>query len=96
MRKAAFKKGQRIEYIGERLSTTILDGKEIPVNKKGLVWDVIEEREPRKGYGFIKNDEDGEPLIDPDRDGHNLIRNEYGYQRLLWPESKAEWKIYNP
>lgn len=95
MKKALFEVGDSIEYIGERLSTTEHEGKQVPVNKKGLRWEVIAKYPPTKGYGFIKNDEDGEPIIDHDRDGHNLIKNEYGYQRLLWPEYKSEWKKVN-
>src|SRR5687768_17239719 len=90
---AAFKDGDRIEYIGDRLSTTIHNGKEIYVNKKGKVWSVIETRLPEKGYGFIKNDEEGEPIIDHDSDGYNVIIDEHGFKRLLWPMSKNEWKL---
>ncbi len=93
MKKALFNNGDRVKYIGSRINSTEVGGKQVPTMFKGMEVTISETRNPLKGYGFIKNDEDGEPIIDHDMDGHNIFINAAGQGRIIWPEKKEEWEL---
>ena len=78
MKPAAYQVGDRLRYKGKRRQWAVIDGKEIPVIAPGMIVTILVAHKPEKGLGLIKYDEDGEPLIDRDRDGYNVYKNEQG------------------
>lgn|GEM_PF-5621921 len=93
MLKPAFRDGQRLQYTGSRHVTTTVNGKEVPCIINGMLVTITKTKQPERGYGFIKNDEDGEPLIDLDSDGYNVYTNDFGQERIIWPSDKKDWKV---
>lgn len=93
MKRASFKIGQVLEYLGDRLGSTTVNGVQVYTRKKGMRVTITGTKPPSKGYGFIKNDEDGEPIIDHDQDGYNTFLNAAGQGTIIWPEDKNQWKI---
>ena len=99
MKKAAFKVGDILININENLKdctvTTMYKGKETTIYQYGMKVRIIETHPPIKGIGFVRYEEDGEALIDPDYDGYNVIELESGYRKLLFPKEKKNWKKIN-
>jgi hypothetical protein len=91
MRKALFKVGDKVRYLGDR---KVWDEKKNPIIFKGMEVTILTVKDPRKGYGFIKNDEDGEPLVDRDNDGYNTYNNTPNPMnaRIIWPEDGKDWE----
>lgn len=89
---AAFKVGQTVEYTGARQVWADSEMKK-PILIKGIKVKILEVHGPKIGFGFIKNDEDGEPLIDHDKDGYNVYENSVGQRTIIWPANKNEWKL---
>lgn len=92
-KKAAFKVGQKVKYIGDSQWSSIVNGKETPTRFRGMIVEIIEIKPPEKGLGFVKIDDDGEPLIDHDHNGCNVALNEFGHRFLIWPENKNQWEL---
>jgi hypothetical protein len=92
MKKAAFKIGQKLKYLGQRTTATMVNKKLVPIMFNGMEVTIIETHPPRKGYGFIKYDDEGEAIIDHDDDGYNIYENAAGQRRILWPKYKKEWE----
>jgi hypothetical protein len=92
MKKAAFKIGDKLEYLGDRHGTTTVSGKEVPVIFNGMKVTIVEIHAPSQGLGFVGNDEEGEPIMDHDWDGYNVYINDFGQRRIIWPNKKDEWK----
>ena len=83
--------GATVEYIGNR---SIWDDAECkrPLLTNGMRFVITELRPPEKGLGFIKNDEDGEPIISHDKDGCSVYVNLRGDKKLIHAKDKSEWK----
>lgn len=96
MKKAAFKTGDVLEYLGARIAHTIIEGKEVPTIFPGMRCTITRTDPPRKGYGYIKDDEDGEPMVDRGTDGHNVYTNAAGQGRIIWPDDADQWKLVKP
>lgn len=92
MKPAAYQVGDRLKYKGTRRQWAIVGGEKIPTIAPGMIVTITERKPPSKGLGFIKYDEDGEPLIDWDDDGYNVYKNEHGQGRIIWPDDKDEWE----
>lgn len=86
-----FKIGVTVEYIGSRSVWDDASGTN-PLLTKGMMFEIIELREPEKGLGFIKNNEDGEPIISYDKDGCSVYINARGDKKLIHAKNKSEWK----
>ena len=84
--------GAKVEYVGNRSMWDDASGTK-PLLTKGMVFEITEHREPEKGFGFIKNDEDGEPIISHDKDGCSVYVNARGDKKLIHAKDKTEWKI---
>jgi hypothetical protein len=89
MKKALFKNGDTVEYIGPRKIWG--EGKNI-LFEKGMTFSIIETRDPEKGLGKIGVDDEGEDIVIPDRDGHNVYVWSDGFRRIIWPWDKKEWR----
>jgi len=90
--KAPFKIGDKVKYLGQRKSWTVLNGKEFPNIFPGMVATISETIEPRNGYGQLGVDDEVEPLIDHGHDGYNVYKNDAGQGRIIWPKDKKEWE----
>lgn len=89
MKKALFKEGDVVEYIGNR---HIWDGTgKFDLLKKGMRFTITETHQPEKGMGKIGVDDEDEDIIIPDRDGHNVYVWADGFRRIIWPKDKSEW-----
>lgn len=92
---AAFKVGDKLEYLGDRQGWREIDGKEVPVIYKGMIVEVTETHPPSKGHGWVTLPGDDEPFFDQDDDGYNVYQNAAGDGRIIWPLNKNDWKKIN-
>jgi hypothetical protein len=91
LRKALFKVGDVVEYLGERHNE---DEKGNPLLTKGMKFKIDAVFPPSKGLGkYGVDDETGEDLIDRDDDGYNTYKNARGQGRIIWPENESEWRL---
>lgn len=92
MKKAAFKTGQVLKYLGNRQTWTKVNGKDIPIIYNGMQVEIIETHPPQKGHGIVTL-KDGEQIFDGDNDGYNIYKNSQGQKRIIWPDNKKDWQI---
>lgn len=92
MKKAAFKIGDRLEYVGDRQALTEVKGKIVPIIFKGMIVTITETRPPSKGHGWVQPAGHDEPFFDADDDGYNVYVNAAGQGRIIWPKNKNDWK----
>jgi hypothetical protein len=92
LRKALFKVGDVVEYLGDRKHW---DGEGSVIFQKGMRFRIDDVYPPRKGLGKLGVDEDtGEDLVDYDQDGYNTYKrypNDHGI--IIWPRDKNDWKL---
>lgn len=95
MKKAAFKTGDRLRYIGDRKAWAEVKGKQVPIIYNGMEVEIIKTKLPTAGLGFVGNDADGEPIFDQGSDGYNVYNNANGDGRIIWPDNAADWQKVN-
>lgn len=88
---AAFKIGDKLQYLGERRTWSVVDGKEEPLIFPGMIVTIVETHSPMKGLGEVTLP-DGDVITDYDRDGYNVYKNAHNQGRIIWPKDKKEWK----
>ncbi len=93
MKKALFKTGDKVEYLGIRSvkSGTGVNPVYLPSIFPGMVAEITETKPPQKGLVMIWVED--EYINDLDDDGYNVYTNEHGRSAIIWPERKKDWKL---
>ena len=77
MKKAPFKNGDKLKYIGKQKVSSGINGEEMkPLYFDGMVVKIIKVVKPIKGLGMVEYY--GEQIEDYDQDGYNVFENEFG------------------
>ena len=87
MKKALFKIGQSVMYIGKSNSTIGVNGKQVPRHKHGLIFEITETHEPQEPRGQVTPE-----IFDDGSNGYNIGINEHGAFIVIWPEYKQDWQ----
>lgn len=90
MKKAAFKTGQTVRYLGVRCW---LGKDDKPIMCEGMEFNIIETTQPERGLGrlFLWQYED--PIMDEDKDGYNVIEDRQGSRWCIHPADKSDWEV---
>ena len=95
MEKALFRKGDKVQYIGQRQADSAVFGEEVkPLIFPGMTATITKTKPPEKGLGLVRTKE-GDLILDDDTNGYNVYTNEHGNSAIIWPRDKGQWKLTN-